>query len=72
MLLVCVRMYSCGVLVMILTLWWNSISIRWELKDKNFPEIDNICLDDIINLYWLVATKINENFTATDLVTAFE
>ena len=49
---------------------WPCGGIRFQ-SDGNFLEIDNICLDDILN-YWLMATKTNKNFTATDLVTAFE
>ena len=26
-----------------------SFTIRWELEDKNFLKIDNICLDDSLN-----------------------
>ena len=38
-----------------------SFTIRWELEDKNFLKIDNICLDDSVK-YRIMAIKTNENF----------
>ena len=61
----------------------SSVTIRWELEDKNFLKIDIICLDDSLK-YRIMAIKTNENFTpfsnsvtfrkprGTDLVTTSE
>ena len=38
-----------------------SFTIRWQLEDKNFLKIDNICLDDSLK-YRIMAIKTNENF----------
>ena len=38
-----------------------SFTIRWQLEDKNFLKIDNICLDDSLK-YRIMAIKTNKNF----------
>ena len=38
----------------------SRFTIRWELEDKNFLEIDIICLDDSVK-YRIMAIKTNEN-----------
>ena len=39
----------------------SRFTIRWELEDKNFLEIDIICLDDTVK-YRIMAIKTNEYF----------
>jgi len=65
-------------------IWFQlSFTSRWELEDKNFLQIDIICLDDSLK-YQIIAIKTNENSVplsnsmifrkpqGTDLVTASE
>ena len=40
----------------------SRFTIRWEREDKNFLEIDIICLDDSLK-YRIMAIKTNQNFT---------
>ena len=61
----------------------SSLTIRWELEDKNLHTIDIICFDDSLK-YRIMAIKTNENCTpfsnsvtfkkprGTDLVTTSE